>query len=1403
MATSIPLNRMRRIILLILLMSTSFGFTHTAEAFSPPAGSLIGDYKAGVGITSDSGSPDRISQWNDQSGNGYNLTQATSANEPYNAVDLSGNPVVRFQYLYPTHPNINMANSSMPLNNQTSSIFVIRSAYHTSQETLFTFTTWSSILGTFNTAPLGSPNLRASGRSYVTLHPPINKTLTGLVLGPTNWIGYTNTSVNGITIGSNAAGGELFSGDIYEILVYNSAVSQATVDAIRTYAVNQYGVQSTFSKQVVMVGDSNTEGSVITSNENYPRQAYPSDWQAFNNGLGGSKIYADWAGQPLATSTDVLYNGSLAKNVMVVMLGTNDINSSGHTAAQTFADLDRFIGDRKNAGWEVWVMTIPPLISTPETTREQYNALITNTANYTHVPSKIIDYTADPRIGITINNSTWGNGDNLHFNSNGAAVLAEYVYKALNGNVGPVSYAATGSATGPTNQNVNITLTSSGANGGRFMGEKITLSDNGAGGTFSSSTPTVGVASTTYTFQYQRPTAGTSSITFTNNGILNDASTFTFTASAPAPPVISSIASTTAPTSATVSWTTDTSSNSKVSYGTVSGTYTVATTSAALVTSHSLGLTGLTAGTRYYFVVVSADGSGNTSTSTESSLLTTTVAPVISSITSSTAPTTATVTWTTDTSSNSKVSYGTVSGTYTNATTSATLVTSHSLGLVGLSAATQYYYVVVSADGTGNTSTSSENTLTTTATPPPVISSIASSTALTSATVTWTTDTSSNSKVSYGTVSGTYTLATTSAALVTSHSLGLTGLTASTKYYFVVVSADGSGNTSTSSEKSLTTTTAPPVISSIASTTAPTSATVSWTTDTSSNSKVSYGTVSGTYTLATSSAASGTSHSLGLTGLSTATKYYFVVVSADGSGNISTSSENSLLTTAAPDVTPPVISSMASSTAVTTATVSWTTDENSTSKVSYGTSSGTYTNATSSALLVTSHSLGLTGLTAATQYFYVVVSGDASGNIATSSERTLLTTVAPDVTPPVISAIASTTASTGATVTWTTDENSTSKVSYGTVSGTYTNAVSSGSLVTSHSLGLTGLATSTKYYFVVVSADASGNIATSSENSLVTTGAILGPVISSISSGSPTTTTAPITWNTDTPTDSQVEYGTSVSYGSLTVLDSTLVTSHSVTLSNLAANTTYHFRVRSTDGLGTLSSSTDQTFATPVASRGGGGGGGGSSGGNSPVPTASSVPPTPVPVVGLSFTRSLTTGSTGIDVHTLQIFLNTHGFVIALTGPGSLGQETNYFGPATKRALAAYQAAHGISPAVGYFGPITMATITGGVVPVQITPSISVPIVTAPSTASVTANVSGNRTLQLGSTGNDVRQLQIFLNAHGFVVAATGPGSMGSESDYFGQATQNALAALQRAYHITPAEGVYGPKTRAVINAQQ
>ena len=81
-----------------------------------------------------------------------------------------------------------------------------------------------------------------------------------------------------------------------------------------------------------------------------------------------------------------------------------------------------------------------------------------------------------------------------------------------------------------------------------------------------------------------------------------------------------------------------------------------------------------------------------------------------------------------------------------------------------------------------------------------------------------------------------------------------------------------------------------------------------------------------------------------------------------------------------------------------------------------------------------------------------------------------------------------------------------------------------------------------------------------------------GPVISQVVAR-PGPGRVTITWRTDVPADSEVQYGTTTAYGG-TAFERTLVTDHSVTITGLARKAQYFFQVLSRDLVGSLSSAT-------------------------------------------------------------------------------------------------------------------------------------------------------------------------------------------------------------------------------------
>lgn len=195
----------------------------------------------------------------------------------------------------------------------------------------------------------------------------------------------------------------------------------------------------------------------------------------------------------------------------------------------------------------------------------------------------------------------------------------------------------------------------------------------------------------------------------------------------------------------------------------------------------------------------------------------------------------------------------------------------------------------------------------------------------------------------------------------------------------------------------------------------------------------------------------------------------------------------------------------------------------------------------------------------------------------------------------------------------------------------------------------------------------------------------------------------------------------------------------------------------------------------------------------------------------------------GESVRKIQQALNALGFTVATEGPGSKGNETDFFGPATERALKAFQKRYNIvttgSPTetgFGALGPATREAINK-LIPNTVTETQNTE--TSVQTDSTASDITsgGNSTpsterfprqMEAGMRGEDVRQLQIFLNSHGFPIAESGSGSPGNESEFFGEATRQALIRFQETYRediLVPANmetaiGFFGPSTIRKIN---
>ena len=73
---------------------------------------------------------------------------------------------------------------------------------------------------------------------------------------------------------------------------------------------------------------------------------------------------------------------------------------------------------------------------------------------------------------------------------------------------------------------------------------------------------------------------------------------------------------------------------------------------------------------------------------------------------------------------------------------------------------------------------------------------------------------------------------------------------------------------------------------------------------------------------------------------------------------------------------------------------------------------------------------------------------------------------------------------------------------------------------------------------------------------------------------------AVVSWTTDEPADSRVDWGETSAYEGGQVSDGVLTTSHSLTVSELECGSTYHYQITSADGSGNAATTPDATFTT-------------------------------------------------------------------------------------------------------------------------------------------------------------------------------------------------------------------------------
>jgi hypothetical protein len=248
----------------------------------------------------------------------------------------------------------------------------------------------------------------------------------------------------------------------------------------------------------------------------------------------------------------------------------------------------------------------------------------------------------------------------------------------------------------------------------------------------------------------------------------------------------------------------------------------------------------------------------------------------------------------------------------------------------------------------------------------------------------------------YGTTTGYGTNTTENGSFSTgAYTANITGLTCGTTYHYRTYATNTEG-TDYSSDATFTTgscdSTAPTISEVTPITTPTTDSTPNYTFTTDEAGTITYG---GSCTSSTTSASIG-SNTITFSSLADGNYSNCTVTVTDAASNASTPMS---VTSFSVDTNAPVLSSILASVTTTTATITWTTDEASSSSVSYGStdSYGSTTTEIDTSTRVTSHNVTISGLNCASMYHYKVISKDLAGNTSVANDNTFTTTTCPVV----------------------------------------------------------------------------------------------------------------------------------------------------------------------------------------------------------------------------------------------------------------------------------------------------------------------------------------------------------------------------------------------------------------------
>lgn len=452
-----------------VIMSSS-----AAPAWTPAnlGSALVAWYDAGdaASITESGGA---VSQWNDKSGHGYHLTQATGGKKPtYSATGFMGKGGIVFNG---TSTTMATGLTAVPLGTDTVSVFAM--AQMDTQETpraarLVGFQGNGD--GTDTTGPQSASLILLSGAAdAITGYRSGFKSATGLSSGgfgvpnPSNfyrigsvWDGTNHTTyLNGtaqtpvastgnfaspgrLRIGSDPGESSFWKASLKEIVVLNRAPTSDERTLLDAY------LQSSWTRELTVEGDSIAYGIIDTGAAvGYAYIALPNlspRANLHNVAISGSRLHTNPEDVVYRTSNvdgQIPATGKVAgkRYIFYIAIGANDCEALDNNGQQTawIAALESYCLARRAAGFDaIAVANILPrsdLSSDHNINRAFVNPMIATMC--TNNGFTLVDFAGNPTIGPdgAEENTTYYYPDKVHLNAAGH-VVAETIFRAaING----------------------------------------------------------------------------------------------------------------------------------------------------------------------------------------------------------------------------------------------------------------------------------------------------------------------------------------------------------------------------------------------------------------------------------------------------------------------------------------------------------------------------------------------------------------------------------------------------------------------------------------------------------------------------------------------------------------------------------------------------------------------------------------------------------------------------------------------------------------------------------------------------------------------------------------------------------------------------------------------------------